>query len=95
MTTFWCACLELGKQPDALARAGGEACDGGGDYAGLQRGPAVGGGVAAQRDDCGADLGWGDCAVEGLGIDGVAAVDGEMVELVGAVELGWAGRGAA
>ena len=44
---------------------------------------------------CGGDLGGGDCAVEGLGIDGVAAVDGEMVELVGAVELCGAGGGAA
>jgi len=39
-------------------------------------------------------LGGGNYAVERLGVDGVAAADGEMVELVGAVELGWAGSGA-
>jgi hypothetical protein len=36
----------------------------------------------------------GDHAVEGLDVDGVAALDGKMVELVGAVELRRAGGGA-
>jgi hypothetical protein len=30
-------------------------------------------------------------AIERLGVHRVGAADGEMVELVGAVELGWAG----
>jgi hypothetical protein len=40
-------------------------------------------------------LGGRDYAVERLGVDGVGAVERQMVELVGAIELSGAGGGAA
>ncbi len=76
--------------------AGGEEGVYVGDYTALEGGPAgVGGGVAAESDEGVGNFGGRDGAVERLGVNFVAAIDGETIELIVAVELDGAGSGAA
>ena len=76
--------------------AGGEHGVDVGDYAALERRPAgIGGCVAAESDEGVGHVRGSDGAIERLGVNFVAAVDGQTIDLVIAIELNRAGSGAA
>src|SRR5712671_2840895 len=80
---------------DFSARAGSETYVRCWNDAALQRRPArIRSRVTAQSRKRRRDLPRRNDTVKRLGVHGVSVADGEMVELVGAVELGWPRDGA-